>query len=176
MTASISFSSYLDNFNSELWGHHFKVPKEIAETFIVDNNRRIIAEINGMVRFNCALMPYGEVFYILVNKDTRKKLSLVEGDMAEISITKDTSEYGMDMPDEFLVVMQADELAWQYFEALTMGKKRSLLYLVGKVKNIDSRINKSLAIALHLKENGGLLDFKMLGEVMKRFNGRINKF
>ena len=54
--------------------------------------------------------------------------------------------------------------------SLTPGKKRTLLYLVGNVKNSDSRIRKSLAIADHLTVNKGQIDFKLLNEAFKAYN------
>ena len=73
----------------------------------------------------------------------------------------------MPMPDEFQEVLYQEPDASNYFHALKAGKQRSLLYIVGKVKNAESRINKSLAIANHLLANKGKLDYKMLNEAFK---------
>jgi hypothetical protein len=67
-------------------------------------------------------------------------------------------------------VLAQDEEGARYFYALTKGKQRSLVYVVGKVKNVDSQIAKGLAIMHHLKEAQGKLDFKRLGEVIKEYN------
>ncbi|MFN4123613.1 MAG: YdeI/OmpD-associated family protein [Flavobacteriales bacterium] len=77
------------------------------------------------------------------------------------------------MPEEFEEVMQQDEIGSQLFHQLTAGKKRSLLYMIGKVKNVQSRINKSLAVMEHLKENQVKLDYKILNEKMEEFNRKI---
>jgi uncharacterized protein YdeI (YjbR/CyaY-like superfamily) len=85
-------------------------------------------------------------------------------------MVKDDSKYGMPMPDEFQEVLYQEPDASKYFHELTAGKQRSLLYIVGKVKNTESRIKKSLAIADHLVANKGKLDFKMLNEAFKEYN------
>ncbi|MBK8517794.1 MAG: hypothetical protein IPL55_16360 [Saprospiraceae bacterium] len=57
-----------------------------------------------------------------------------------------------------------------FFHALTPGKQRSLIYIVGKVKNTESKIRKSLAIADHLTSNKGKIDGKLLYEALKEYN------
>ncbi len=118
-------------------------------------------------------MPINKVeSFILVNKEVRTKLSLTEGDEATIEVAKDHSKYGMDMPEELSVLFDQELEAKTFFEKLTPGKQRALLYLVTKVKNTNSRLNKALAIVHHLKEVNGKLDFKMLNETIKYYNSR----
>jgi len=70
------------------------------------------------------------------------------------------------------MLLEQDDEGRIFFEKLTPGKKRSLVYLVGKVKNIDSQLNKGLAILDHLKSVEGKLDFKKLNELIKDYNQR----
>ncbi|MBE62878.1 MAG: hypothetical protein CMB89_11005, partial [Flammeovirgaceae bacterium] len=65
-----------------------------------------------------------------------------------------------------------DKLASEFFHDLTPGKQRNLIYIISKVKNTDSRINKALAIIDHLTERNGKLDFKLLNEKIKEYNQR----
>lgn len=109
-------------------------------------------------------------WYVLVNKELRNKLGINEGNTVEVLLEKDHTEFGHEVPEEFQVMMDQDEEGRSYFQSLTPGKKRALIYLVTKVKNSDSRIKKSLAIFHHLKEVKGKLDFKMLNETIKHFN------
>jgi len=117
-------------------------------------------------------MPYPKGYFILMNQANVKKLNIKEGDPVNIVINKDTSEYGVPMPDSFLALLSQDEQGSAYFHQLTPGKQRSLIYIVGKVKNIDSQINKGLAILSHLTEAKGQLDFKRLNEKIKEYNQR----
>ena len=167
---SIAFQSVLENFDNNLWHYHFLVPEEIARQLIEGDNRRVLCALNAGDYFPCALMGSDMGWFINVNKERRTKQGLVEGQTIEVQLQKDTSEYGMPMPQEMEMVLEQDESGKAYFEALTMGKKRSLIYLVLKVKNTDSRIRKALAIMAHLKEVKGKLDFKMLNETIKLFN------
>ncbi len=166
------FTSIIHDFNTELWRHHLPVPTEIAEQFIEGDNRRVICTLMGDYKMNSALMASKEYWFILLNKGIRNKYGLNTGDAVKVHLEKDRSEYGMEMPEEMMVVMDQDETGTQYFKALTMGKQRSLLYIINKVKNPDSRINKALAIMDHLNEAQGNLDFKALNVKIKEYNQR----
>ncbi len=170
-----SFQSTVENFHTKLWGHHLSVPEEIAIEFIEGDNRRVICWLSDSVKIQSALMPAKDYWFILLNKNVRDQLGLEEGQKIEVKIEKDHSEFGLPMPESFRVLLDQDDEGRKHFESLTMGKQRNLVYIVGKVKNVDSQLNKGLAIMDHLKEVKGQLDFKKLNEKIKAYNNR-NKF
>ena len=165
-----TFTSIIEDFDTELWGHHFWVPEEAALALTAQGNRRVICTINGEVRMNAALMPDKGRHFILLNKQVRSKLGVLRGDEIRVELETDTSEFGMEMPEELDSVLMQDDPARDYFRALTPGTQRALSYIVAKVKNSDSRIRKSLAICYHLNETEGNIDFKMLDQTLKYFN------
>ncbi len=165
----IKFITQLRMFDSPLWHYHIIVAEDIAKKFIVAENKRVICTID-QITWPAALMKSQEYWFILVNNENRNKLGLKEGDEVVVNLVKDLSEYGFEMPEELGVLLEQDEEANRYFMNLTMGKRRSLIYLVQKVKNTHSRLSKSLAIAHHLKDVKGNLDFKLLNETIKAYN------
>lgn len=167
----MKYSTTLEHFNdSPLWGYHMPISHEFAEQFIDGNDRRVLCTINGQVTIQAALMPNPMGYFIMTNKKLISKLGLQVGSGVELLIEKDTSEYGLDMPDELRELLNQDDEGSEYFHALTKGKQRSLIYIVAKVKNTNSRLNKSLAIVHHLKEFQGKLDFKVLNQTIKYYN------
>lgn len=169
------FKTTLQKFtdsHSSVYKLHFPVPFEVAEKFIEGEQRRVKCSINDLATINCGLMPFQDYWYILVNQNLQKELNLELGDEVDISLEKDQSKYGMDMPEELMALLDQDPLADQFFHHLTPGKQRNLIYIVSKVKNTDSRINKALAIIDHLVEQGGKLDFKLLNVKIKEYNQR----
>ena len=159
----------LDNFdNNPLWGFHFLIPHKIAKRYISQKDKRIICEINGIYKFHCALMSNGKGdFFIMINKQVKKKLDLTRGLIVHLLIEKDNSKYGMEMPEEFSELLAIDELGDTFFHKLTSGKQRALIHLVAKNKRIETRINKALVIVDYLKESQGKLDFKELNAAFK---------
>ncbi|MBA4304115.1 MAG: hypothetical protein C0424_07805 [Sphingobacteriaceae bacterium] len=166
----ISLQVVFDVFEGDLWGGHLILEADWVADLLADGNRRILCSIKGAPAVHAALMPMRGQYFILVNKQLRAKLGLVPGQTVPIILEKDTSEFGMPVPDEMVEVFAQDETAYSHFMALTPGKQRALLHVVGKIKNTDSRIRKALAICYHLNESNGKLDFKRLGEVMKEYN------
>jgi len=168
----IQFTTTLQKFDSNLWGFHLPVPSTIADQFIEGSDKRVICRINDEIRIQNALMPYSEGYFLLLNKDLVKKLNLTIGEDVKLKLEKDRSEFGLPMPETFRTLLEQDIDANRYFEQLTPGRKRSLIYIVGKVKNIDSQLNKGLAILDHLKSAKGKLDFKKLNQLIKEYNQR----
>lgn len=151
-------------------GWHFLIVKDaIARKLGFDGKlRRVVCSINGGEGFQCALMPSGDKFYIIVNKKKRDSLGIVAGDRVIVELVKDESKYGLPMPAEFREVLDQDADGDSLFHGLTAGKQRSLLYYLGKFKDIDRRIHASLVVVEHLKANDGKVDGKKLYEELKR--------
>lgn len=159
-------------FEYDLWSYYVAIPKEIGNRFVDGDDRRVICTIASGSPIHSALMPKGDVYSIYVKKSFMKKHGLSEGDEVEITLEKDVSEYGIPMPESLRELLDQDAEGSMYFHQLTKGKQRSLIHLVGKVKNVDSQLAKGLAIMHHLKEATGELDFKRLNVLIKEYNNR----
>ncbi len=133
------------------WANCILITKEQALEIKETMGNRIIITINGM-SFHRAVANSKEVgHYIMLGKNSLKKLGAWEGVEVEVEIKKDTSEYGAEMPEELDVVIGTDEEALLIFESLTPGKKRSIIHLVGSAKRSETRINRALKIVENLK-------------------------
>jgi len=149
--------------------HFLLVTKDIVGQFgFEDKFKRVVCTMNGIESFQCALLPWGDLFYIIVNKKKRDALGIVAGDTVDVLLKKDESKYGLPMPEEFQEVLNQDPEGDRMFHGLTAGKQRSILYLLSRPKNIDVRIHQALLIVAHLKENDGKIVDKKLYEEMKR--------
>jgi hypothetical protein len=151
----VYFSSAIGD---ETWGHCFAVPPLYADMFKKGNgSRRVVCVLNESITLHAAIMPHGKGWVISMNKTNLKKLGLKVGSPVQVSMRPDTSEFGLPMPEELSAVLEQDTLAKAYFDALTAGKKRSIIHIVSSVKNIDKRIERALIIAEKLKDNKGVL-------------------
>lgn len=154
---------------SPLWNSHIPVPKAIAKKFKEAGIKRFTCKIDDFPPFSCAIMPNGNgSYFILMNKEKVKKWKLNFGQSLNVGLISDHSEFGMEVAEEFQVLLDEDIEFKQYFMKLTPGKQRNLLYLVSKIKSSDIKIEKSVIIAEHLKANNGKLDFKMLNQAFKK--------
>ena len=151
-------------------GWHFLIidRKYVDKLGFEGKSKRVLCSIKGAEPFPCALMPWGDIFYIMVNKLRRAELGLNVGDSVEVVLEKDESKYGMPMPEELQEVLNQDPQGDKLFQKLTAGKQRSMMWFIGKVKDIDKRIHTALVFIEHLKKNDGKLVFEELQQELKR--------
>ena len=167
---AVKFTATLDSSGNGSGWHFIGVSREIGERFpaLDGKSRRVVCKLNGKEEFQCALMPSGGEFYIMVNKEVRTRLEIYSGNSVEVSLKLDDSKYGMAMPEELKEVMKQDPEGDHLFHALTPGKQRSLMWQVSKGKDVDLRIHRALIIMEHLKDNDGRVDGDKLYNEMKR--------
>lgn len=164
----MDFNARLENFNTKLWSYHIKVPTRVAKYFLDQGDKRVICTLNGVYQFQCAIMPAGDgVFFININKKIRDLLHLKEGNKVEVHLEKDESEFGLPFPEELKEVLAQDKEGSRLFHALTPGRQRNIIYAASQVKNPDGRIQRSLIMIEHLKQNGGKIDFKKLNQELR---------
>jgi len=156
-----------------LWDFRTFVPNDIAKT-LIDGNRRVLCSFNGLAKIHAALMPDGEGnYFIMINKEIRKKLNLQVGDSLSITLEKDHSKYGMAVPEAFSELCEQDLEGSTFFHSLTKGKQRSLLYVMGKPKSEQKQLEKVLIVFDYLKSVNGKLDFKELNIAFKNSRFKI---
>jgi hypothetical protein len=166
----LQFKGTLSKFDFNHWQYHIPISDEVAEAFMDGQNRRVLIWIMEEGPFHMALFKAKTCWYILINQQHRTRFNLELGDEVILKIERDYSEFGHEVPEEFQVMLDQDEEANTIFRALTPGKQRSLVYLITKVKNPESRMKKSLAIMHHLRLSKGNIDGKQLNELIKYYN------
>lgn len=174
MESTAIFTTNLERKPSSLsWNFTIDVPLDIANQFVEKENRRVICTLNENHAFHAALMPNGKGgYFIMINSEVRKKLKLGEDAKLHVQLKKDTSKYGIHLPEEMKELLLIDEEGSAFFHQLTPGKQRSLLHVIGKPKSSDIRLKKAVVVLEHLKTNNGKLDFKMLNVAFKEANQR----
>lgn len=167
----VAFTTELVTTETKPVYHYLLVEREWAVPLgLTGNLRRCVCTVNGKLTFHCSLMPSGRkkgAFYISINKVNREKLGLQPGDSVDVELVRDDSKYGMPMPAEFREVLRQDAEGNDYFEALTPGKQRTLLWYTVKYKDEDRRIHTALVMIEHLKKNDGKIVFRELAEELK---------
>lgn len=168
-STSVKFKSVLICDPPEKGWHYISVEAKYAEKFEKKGgSRRVICTLNGVETFPCALMPYQGTYFVMVNKDRRTRLGISPGSRVTVEIVADESEYGMPMPEELQEVLNQDPDGEIHFKGLRDGVKRSMMYYIGKLKDVDRRIHAALILVDHLKRNDGKIDRTSLSAEFKR--------
>lgn len=166
---TVKFKAILTKPAAESGWHFIPVEPKFGSRFEKkDGSRRVVCTINGAETFQCALIPMGEIFAIIVNKAKRDKLKISAGDKVSVELTVDESKYGLPMPEELQEVLNQDVEGDKLFHSLTAGKQRSMLYFIGKIKDVDKRIHAALIFIEHIKKNDGKIEYESLNNELKR--------
>jgi len=165
---SVKFESTVEPTDSTPVYHILRFPKSLVASFEFKGNlRRVICILNGTERFNCALFPSKESYFITLNKKMREKLGVEVGDVVAVELEKDVSKYGMPLPAEFAEVLKQDQDGESLFNALSPGNQRLMLKLVEFNKNVDKRIIRSLVGIEILKSSDGKFDYRTVHDAMR---------
>jgi len=170
------FDAILSHMESNLWNLHIPVPDKVYQDFNKAAVTRVIVRYGDQVERPAAFMGKGDgSFYFIINTSEAKKLNLQIGDVVQVEIEKDDSTYGMPMPDEMQERMNQDPEAEAYFEALVPGTKRSILYVIGKPKTPQNRLEKAISLCNYLKAAQGQFVFKEFHQALKQSRFKIGK-
>ncbi len=151
-------------FETQLQSSHtFLVPEFIATGFINNGQKRVKVKVSfqkKIIEYHAAIQKYHGLYHITLNAANQKKLTISPIDHFTVELLEDTSKYGVEMPEELEAVLQSDFHASEIFESLTDGKKRSIIYYILKIKNSQTRIDRSIRITENLKR--GIRDHREL--------------
>ena len=134
--------------------HGLVIPDAIAQSFVNAGHSRVAIKAffdGNEISFHGKLHQYLGRFLISFGKRYQKELSVFPSDYFELQLFENTSKYGVDMPEEFQAVLDSDFEAFEGFEKLTDGKKRSLIYHILRIKNSQIRLDKALIISENIK-------------------------
>ena len=168
MRKRVRFRSKLEVTDSSPPWHILRVPKsKVADFGFKGNLRRVICTLNETETFNCSLFPSKGDYFITVSKKLRDKFGLGIGGTVTIELTKDESQFGMPMPEEFAEVLRQDAEGERLFDALSPGNQRLMLKLIDYVKDVDKRIIRSLVGLEILKKCDGKFEYHLLHDAMR---------
>ncbi|MBC5775912.1 DUF1905 domain-containing protein [Pontibacter sp. KCTC 32443] len=134
-------------------GHYIEVPPVVVQQLGGTFKVRVLCTINNKLTFQGGLVALGGGSgYISINNKQLKQLGLQSGDKVEITLQEDTTEYGMEVPEELKELLNQDTEGKRRFELLPPGKQRYIIYYVGGVKSSQLRIDRALLLINNLKQ------------------------
>ena len=144
--------------------YYLEIPTKCIEFFGGKFHKRLVCRVNNQISFQCGIVSLGNgLGYVSINIKRMKELKVKLGDSVSVVLEEDQSELGMEMCEEMIEVFAQDEFAFQKFNKLTDGKKRTLIHWVATVKNSDKRIERSLKVArILIGLPDGVVDYKLI--------------
>ena len=147
--------SYLKSFEDEQnigqlekqkGGYFFlKMEVEIVNQFEKKRHTRMICHLDEKITFRCGLNHLGDGnFFIIVAGKCLEQLNKKVGSLIHFKIEEDPDQLGVEMPEVLEALLSQDENLKSIFDKITDGKKRSLIYTILKIKDIDKQVQTSI--------------------------------
>lgn len=132
--------------------HYLEVPQDVVQA-LGTLNIRLICTVNGQLKFQCGLMALGEGrAYISISKKRMQQLAVKLHDEVTVTLEKDDSTYGTEVPAEMEELLQQDEEGNRRFLLLKPGMQRYMLNHVSAVKNPQLRVDRAITLIENLKK------------------------
>jgi len=130
------------------------LPEDVIKPFLEKNLKRVKAKAvfeGKELHFHGAIQKRHGQHYMVFGKRYQKELGIFPNDYFQLQFFEDDSKYGVEMPEELDAVLLSDYEAFQIFDSFTSGKKRGIIYMIGRYKVSQTRIDKSLLLCENLK-------------------------
>lgn len=134
----------LQKLSAKKGAYYFiKVPAKVVEQFPLGRKTRLRCSLEGRLSYSCGLNHYGDGdYFIILSKRYVKELKKNIGDPLQFKIVEHPNPLGVDIPEVLTVFLEQDQDAKAIYDTLTDGKKRSLIFSIGRVKSIDIQLRK----------------------------------
>lgn len=135
-----------------LAGHYIDIPARVVKK-AGGAGSRFVCTVNKTLTWKCGLVSHGAgKAYVLLNKKQMQTGKFNVGQDVDVVLKKDTSKYGMDVPEELRELFAQDEMGKERFDGLVAGKRRYIIYYINQVKNPDLRIERAVRLISNLKK------------------------
>lgn len=122
--------------------YYFEIPAEAIEQFEKKRHTRLICSIDEKLTYSCGLNHLGDGnFFIILATRHLKKLGKELEQVVTFSIQEDPNPLGVEIPEVLQALLSQDQEIANSFNDLTDGKKRSLIYSLQRLKDIDKQVN-----------------------------------
>lgn len=139
---SVEFEAQIEQIEARMGGYTVvRVLPQHFDPLPSGRKTRILCSLNGSPPWHCGINPLGNgEGYVILSAARLKELGVHLGEFVEMRIEPDLSKYGAPVPEVVEALLEQDDLFARQFEALTPGGKRSLIFALGRIKDIDRKI------------------------------------
>lgn len=124
---------------------YLELSADTINQFEKKRHTRLICEIDNKVTYSCGLNHLGNGnFFIILSKKNMKPLGKTVGEEVVFKIYEDPNPLGVAVPEVLQVLLDQDPDAKAIYEGATDGLKRSLIYYIKDIKDVDLQVKRIL--------------------------------
>ena len=121
-----------------------KIEAEIVNKFNNKKYTRFLCKLEKSLIFQCGLNHLGDGhFFIILSAKNLQTINKQLGSNIHFELTEDPNPLGAEIPEVLEAVLEQDEILKAGFESLTPGKKRSVIFGLNKIKDIEKQIQNT---------------------------------
>jgi len=145
------------------------IPATVAKAIPTrpDRTRRVNVAIEKLPVYQAKVAGNGRGgYFVPVNKQRREWLEEQYGNkqMLNVVLSPDTSTYGLPVPPAFEVFLSEDALVRSYFDELSGGVQRRILFGLASSKRESTQLHRAVATAEYLVEVQGKVHLEDLAK------------
>ena len=126
--------------------YYLQIDADIVDKYEKKRATRLKCVIDQKVTLSCGLNHLGDGnYFIIVATRHVKSLGKEHNDMVTFEIFEDPNPLGVAVPEVLQVLIDQDPGLKKIYDSFTDGKKRTLIYSIKGVKDIDKQVQKALA-------------------------------
>jgi uncharacterized protein YdeI (YjbR/CyaY-like superfamily) len=144
----------LQKLDSSRGGYFYvAIESAIVDRLSKGKATRLQCLIDEKITLHCGLnhLRDGNFFIIVAGKHV-KLLQKKAGDAVTLTLSEDPEPLGVPVPEVLEALLEQDEALKNVFDSMTDGKKRSLIFLVKDIKDIDRQVQKATAFLTAVKQ------------------------
>lgn len=120
---------------------YLTIPADIVDKFKNRRQTRFICTLDKKLVFQCGLNHLGDGnFFVILSSKNLKTIGKNSGDTIQFELKEDPDPLGVKLPEVLEALLEQEEDFKTRFDQLSLGKKRSVIYAVSKIKDVDKQI------------------------------------
>ena len=117
------------------------ITEEILEKLGGGKKPLIVVTVNGY-SYRSAVGKMGDRYMISLSAENRNKANVKGGDTVEVSITLDTEQRIIEVPNDLQYALDANKIAKINFEKLAPSKKKAMVLSTMEAKSEETRMRR----------------------------------
>lgn len=129
--------------SKEIYGsyYHLEIVAAIVNQYEKKRATHFICTIDDKVTLQCGLSHLGNGnFYIMLAKKYIQEIGKEVGELISYTLEEDPNPLGIEISEVLDVFLAQDEDGKQIFDKFTDGRKRTSIFKVLRIKNIDKQL------------------------------------
>lgn len=116
-----------------------------------DFNQRLIIDLDGKISWQCGVLALGDGYgMITVQQQRLKKIGKQLNESVRVSLKKDDSEFGVEIPEEIQEYWLQVPETKERFDLLTLAWKRYILNFISSAKTANKRMERTHILLTNL--------------------------